>query len=657
MDRGVIKVLMIEDNPGDARLIQEMLREVNRGKIKFEQKPKLSEGIERLEQEDIDVVLLDLGLPDSKGIETLIELRKYETRTPIVVLTGLEDEELGLDALKLGAQDYLSKMQVDSQLLFRTIQYAIERKKIEEKLRESEDRFRATFDRAAIGIGHFSKSGRWTKINTKLSSILGIPEDKLLSGVENFFSILDEDILNKKMLEKLWDNEIPDIKYEKQFNRNGEDIWLQIALSVVQRSYDEVPYGVAIIEDITQRRRAELAVAESEKKFFTIFRETQSPVVITDLKTGVIADINQAFEEALGYTREEVLGKETSEIDLFSANDEKVFNKYLIEQREIKNAEIKINKQNGEDGFFIVSSSIVEIERNEFVLTTMHEITERVIAEEKIKTFNQQLQKNKAELEKKSNELSSLTESLKDLNASKDKFFSIIAHDLRSPFSALLGISDFMNQHIDELTHDEVKDFSSHLNRSLNGIFKLVENLLQWSRMQSGRIDFEPVKFNLSSLTDEIFELYKQSFKSKNISVVKNYDDELSVFADRNMINTVLRNLISNAIKFTHSNGKIIITAEEKDDFIEVCVADNGIGIGNEDKKKLFKIDETITTEGTENEKGTGLGLVLCKEFVEKNGGKIWVKSALGKGSQFIFTLPVCNEKKTELANYHRKSK
>ncbi|MCK5171454.1 MAG: HAMP domain-containing histidine kinase, partial [Bacteroidales bacterium] len=227
-----------------------------------------------------------------------------------------------------------------------------------------------------------------------------------------------------------------------------------------------------------------------------------------------------------------------------------------------------------------------------------------------------------------------------------DKFFSIIAHDLKSPFNSMLGFSELLMKRFDKYDIQHQKKFISNIYYSIHNTYKLLENLLLWSRTQRGIIDFNPEPENLYLILVEIIELLSQSATNKSINIKNEISEDIFVKADKNMLSSILRNLISNAIKFTHKGGEIIIEAQlrndkNKQDFIEISVCDNGIGIKSEIKSKLFSISENISTKGTKNESGTGLGLILCKEFIEKHGGKIGAESELGKSSIFHFTIPL----------------
>ena len=227
---------------------------------------------------------------------------------------------------------------------------------------------------------------------------------------------------------------------------------------------------------------------------------------------------------------------------------------------------------------------------------------------------------------------------LVELNNAKDKFFSIISHDLRNPLGALVGLLGIIEE--EDLEEEQRKNLISEAALASKLALGLMENLLEWSRMQAGKIPFEPEELDLLTLIREQKYLYTQNLKIKNISIEEIIDDNVSVFADLKMTETIIRNLISNAIKYSKPNGVITISAQKANEMIAIKVIDNGVGIPEADISKLFRIDINYTTKGTLKEMGTGLGLILCKELVEKQGGKINVTSKINSGSTFIFTLP-----------------
>ncbi|MDQ2177313.1 ATP-binding protein [Marinifilum sp. D714] len=265
------------------------------------------------------------------------------------------------------------------------------------------------------------------------------------------------------------------------------------------------------------------------------------------------------------------------------------------------------------------------------VLIPLQNIRKRMMVKDQLE---EELTRQKVMIEKQRKEL-------ERLNATKDKFFSIIAHDLKNPFASLIGASDFLVNSSDELSKEQLHNFHEIINQSARRGYKLLENLLEWARMQTGNIEFKPKQVDLWNLVNEVVNLLTGSAEHKEICLSAEIDENLKAFVDENMIDTVVRNLVSNAIKFTPRGGVIKVSSQVVGQFIEITVADNGIGITPENISKLFKIDEKVSKNGTENESGTGLGLILCKEFVERHGGEIRVESELGKGSKFIFTIAV----------------
>lgn len=237
-------------------------------------------------------------------------------------------------------------------------------------------------------------------------------------------------------------------------------------------------------------------------------------------------------------------------------------------------------------------------------------------------------------------QLKKYSDELGELIASKDKFFSIIAHDLKSPFNALIGYSEMIAQEHREMTADELSVFADNMYYVAKKTYNLLENLLEWSRVQTGRMNFNPEALGLFQIAQQVVDIFIVNAKKKGISLRNRVSPEYEVLADSNMIFTVMRNLTSNAIKYTSEGDDVTITAVDEGLFIKCSVKDTGLGITEEDQQKLFRIDVHHSEIGTDQEKGTGLGLLLCKELIEKNGGTIWIESTLGKGSEFFFTIP-----------------
>lgn len=245
-----------------------------------------------------------------------------------------------------------------------------------------------------------------------------------------------------------------------------------------------------------------------------------------------------------------------------------------------------------------------------------------------------------AELEQEVLGLRTENDFLKKKMEEKDKFFSIIAHDLRSPFNVFLGFTKILNE--EDMSSVEVKEIAGLVYKSATGLFDLLENLLNWFQSQRGIIRFDPITFILSQKIDkEFLHAALEAAKKKGIKVSFDIPKSLIVYGDKNMIESVIRNLLSNAVKFTHRDGEIFVSAKAvPGNFIQISVKDTGVGMSPEILSKLFRIGENNGCRGTAGEQTTGLGLILCKDFAEKHGGKIWVESEQGKGSTFYFEIP-----------------
>lgn len=288
------------------------------------------------------------------------------------------------------------------------------------------------------------------------------------------------------------------------------------------------------------------------------------------------------------------------------------------------------------DGVFLVSTTPV-FDKNGEIMGSVHiarDITDRKQAEDKLQEYNKELQ---------------------ELNANKDKFFSVIAHDLKSPFQGLLGFTDLLLEDYDILEKEEIRKYVMNIRNASYNTYSLLENLLEWSRMQSGRIQFKPVKFDICSEVTGVFEILNSNAIRKGIILTNSMQQGYEVEADQHMIHSVIQNLISNAIKFSNPRGRVSVSAEimpfkqtqgiinytKKRMCIQVNVKDEGIGIHPDAISRIFSLTDHYTNYGTANEPGTGLGLILSKEMIERNGGELTVQSTPGKGSTFSFTLPL----------------
>jgi len=297
-------------------------------------------------------------------------------------------------------------------------------------------------------------------------------------------------------------------------------------------------------------------------------------------------------------------------------------------KKDLKISELEVRQQTSLRNLFIIVSALI----------VLLSIVVYIRYREKNKLVKE-IQRQKIELEKLNKTLNNTNKKLEELNNTKDKFFSIIAHDLKNPFNSILGFSEIIIEDIDELDKNTLSEYAQIINDAARGTNILLQNLLDWARTQTGQIEVCKEKFNLTEIIQENIQLLSLAADKKGLKLSSKSDQESVVYADKSMISTVIRNLISNAIKFT-GEGEITVYIDQKENHFQISVSDTGKGISSEVQEKLFKMDSSFTTKGTSQESGTGLGLLLCREFVERNDGTIWVKSEIGKGSSFQFTAP-----------------
>lgn len=336
-------------------------------------------------------------------------------------------------------------------------------------------------------------------------------------------------------------------------------------------------------------------------------------------KEGKILELNLIGSKMLGQERSYLMNKSFGRFIL--EEELHAFNQFLDSafKSEVKNATDMMVKGIGNPPIYAQLTAIVDEENENNCLLTVMDISERKQARM---------------------ELEEVVRQLHILNAQKDKFFSIIAHDLKNPFNAIIGYCELLMIEVAEKNYTPVEEYAGIILDSSVKAMDLLSNLMEWAQSQTGRIIFDPKPLVLNEVVTEVTDMFDQIAHQKNIKIKREISDDVEVLADRNMLSTVIRNLISNAVKFVKPGGEIFIYSEEDANSNIICVKDYGVGIAKHVLEKLFRIDTNYTSMGTNNEKGTGLGLILCKEFVERHGGEIWVETEKDLGSTFFVSLP-----------------
>ena len=486
-----ICLLLVEDNPGDIRLIMEMLKETKKVEFAITNSARLDESLKLLDEKQFKVILLDLGLPDSQGLDTFKKVRSHAPGLPVVILTGLDDESVALQAIKAGAQDYLTKSEMNSDNLVRILQYAIERKQAEGELKTSS----LATETSMNAIFAADLKGIITYANTSASKMWGYKNTEEMIGT------------------------------------NAIEYWTES----------------------TQGKAGEM--------------------IVRLLKEGNVATSGVLTGKRLDGTE------------------------FIVESNSII-----IKDKNGKPVGLIGSFS---------------DITERKKSEQK----------------------------LKEAMEIKSQFISMASHELRTPLTAIKeGIAIVMDGSTGKI-NDEQEDFLGMAKRNVDRLARLINDVLDFQKLEAGGIKFDIQEKDINEVVEEVYETMVPLTKEKGLNFVVKLDENLpKARFDNDKIIQVLTNIVNNAIKFTEK-GAITVTTSKQDNVVCVAVQDTGPGVEKEDIQKLFHKFEQLAKQDDRKTGGTGLGLAISKEIVEKHNGEIWAESKHGKGTKFIFTLPVQEEK------------
>jgi len=634
---------------------------------------------------------------------------------------------------------------------------------LQKKLEEVENKnklYEKILSNLPLGIQVFDKNGFSYLLNNKQKELLGIPDVEHGLGV---FNVLSDPycVANgaSEIYKKVYSKQNYQHKYEydlgveenKWDTHHDSRVFNEMITPLVNEE-EQVEYALSIIEDITNKLKAEAELKESEVKFKTIFDIVDVGLTITD-EQGNKIECNKAYEKILGVKCDVLFNKSFTDLGWkvirpdysIMPPEELASARALAENKVITGVKMGIEKP---DGITWITANAAPLHIKGYgVIITYIDNTEIIKTEQEHRVFNRNFEaflnqtsdyiyfkdtqsrilfcsqsiakntgnkswkeligKNDADLFPKhisdiylaedeyvlkngkallnkyepyldengeqkslltnkwplfdednnvvgifgiSRDITEKLESdkkiieseklLKELNATKDKLFSIIAHDLRTPFSGLIGLNNIVIDKLEANEIDDAKKILKRIQKSSYNALNLLDNLLHWSRLQTNRLEFNPTQFLLCNTLKNTLVLLKPNYSAKGICIHRMVDNDLKIIADEFMIETILRNLISNSIKYTYTGGTIEISACQHKNEIHISVKDSGIGIAKEKIDQLFCIEKNYSTVGTEYEKGTGLGLLLCKEFVEKHQGKIWVESKPNEGTTFTFSIP-----------------
>jgi len=503
------------------------------------------------------------------------------------------------------------------------------RKSAEESLKISEQKLKYHFENSPLAVVEWDKEYNVIQWSLEAERIFGWKREDVIGKVIFELNLVyadDMPIVNRTM-ERLSNGEENNlISSNRNITKSGdviECIWYNSVLVDENRRMSSV---ISLIQDITLAKKTERELIESKENYKELVTNAKSIIIKLD-KKGIITFINEFGQDFFGFPERELVGKSAMETIVpkieSTGREMDVIADKVYEDPDKFSIHINENiKKNGERVWTEWHNKALFDKKGDKagLLAVGLDITDR----------------KKAEIELKESKAKLL-----ELIATKDKFFNIVAHDLKNPFTSLLGSSELLYKNINQMERESIRELALVLNDSAKGGYAILQNLLDWSRSQTGLINYNPECIHLNKVIEDNISNLQLQASSKEINLHNNTKDKIIIVSDKNMINTILRNLLGNAIKYTHRRGSVFIKANIKSGEVHISVKDTGIGISKEEIEKLFRLDSKFSNPGTANELGTGLGLKLCREFAEKMGGSIHVESSPNEGSNFVLSIPV----------------
>ncbi len=498
------------------------------------------------------------------------------------------------------------------------------------------------FDKVPIGIMIFKKDFTFVNGNTTFFEIFDISKEEIQDF--NINNISDRRVIPAFNQIKLGYEGF----YEGEYISNFKKINLYISIHTKPIKFEfqgkTIEGGIAIIQDITEHSIAEIAVNKTYDTFQRVTDSVNAIIYVIDpisLKVLFMNNkANEVFKDALGKLCYVAFFNNEKQCDVCQINELKKKNAPIGKSWRTEYYD-KVSKK-----WYQISYGYIEwVDGRKVMLLTSIDITVEKISLTKIQEQNRKFEDTLHRLTIQNEQINKQSEELKVSGAIKDTMFSIIAHDLRGPVGNITSALDIIIDEIDEFDKNEIIEIIKPVRDSASSAYNLLVNLLFWAKNESGETFFIREEILLNDIIDDVLTLFKPNFESKSIKFINNIKNNYTVFADEHMIHTVIRNLISNAIKYTKDGGEVQIGIEKEQvdnkEFIVFWVKDNGIGIEDEDIEKMMNTKEFFSTYGTNKEKGTGIGIILTKEFVERHNGNIKIESEVGVGTKISILLPI----------------
>lgn len=785
-----MKILLVEGNPGDARLIKELLNEVSKEQFDITHVNRLSEAVDMLNLTRVDVVLLDLELPDSTGIDTYSKLHAFSPQTPIITLSGGTDLSVALKVVQLGAQDCMIKGVINSNNLPRVIRYAVERKRAEETLRQSEEKYRlladnlldvvwtmgtdlkftyispsvtrlrgysieeamaqslaesmtydsletamrtlaedsairekeqtaqdqsvtlelelkckdgstvwtesrmtymrdshgrmtgylgvsrditerkkteevlkkheeelrVMFDAITSGICIADMKGNVTEVNEALVKLAGFSTKTELIGRNalEFIAPQDREIALQRLKRRAEVGHGADISEYKLITKDGREINCELSIGMMHDKDGNPTNVVAIIRDITRRKRAEDALKESEERFRILF-ECAPDAYTLITPEGIVVDTNKRALELTGYPMEKVRGKNLLELGVITL-DQFEEKRVLTDRNPDDPLELIVNRKDGSKIVVESKTFPIVVKGQRLLLSITRDVTKRKEMETELVKYRDHLEEL---VNQRTEELNQAKIIAENANKAKSDFLANMSHEIRTPLNSIIGFSELLYDEVEGPINVEQKKDLGIITSSGHHLLSLINDILDLSKIEAGKIELATESFSLSDLLKNSFSLIAEKAAKHGLELLSDISADVGMIeADERKVKQVVYNLLSNAVKFTPVGGSITLSArivtpdattlpsEIKDgltgrEYVLVSVKDTGIGIAKKDQGKLFAEFAQLEDPYAKKYAGTGLGLALTKKMVALHNGKIWLESeGEGKGCTFHFVLP-----------------
>jgi len=605
---------------GNISLVEKLFSEISLDEAVFEDHKMLLESVKALgkkQQESADFIL-----SLARGELEIDPPRHNQFISPFKELHS-NLRHLVWQVGQFASGDYNQKIEFSGDFTesFRRLSQSLKDKEfIQNALRESEALYRVTLKASPDGIVLTDSKGNITMVSPSALQMLGYESEESLFGF-SIDHVIKSDYRNAFLsdMSELLKGEKPQIREYALLRSDGSFFDVEMTGALIRSQNEELSGFVFDFRDISERNITELKLRESENRYRLLVETANEGIIVA--QDGHLKFVNPKMLEISGYSKDELLSAPF--ISFVYPEDRIIVMKNYVKRLNSGYADpryqFRILTKDSRIKWAEVSGATIEWEGKPATFNFLIDITERKITEQEINLKNEQLIR---------------------LNAEKDKLFSIIAHDLRGPFSSFMDYTEIMVEDLYDMSIQEIQEMAGEMKKSSYNLYNLLENLLEWSRVQSGIVSFAHSVFELKPMIISSMELIVQAASKKEIHITFAIPDNLKVDADENMLKSIIRNLASNAVKFTRRGGNIILNATLlKEGWVEICVKDSGIGMNPSIIEKLFTLNKKISRNGTEGELSTGLGLLLCKDFVEKHGGRIWAESEEGKGSVFHFTI------------------